>query len=311
MAADLAIRKSTEPNLLHRETRGAENTVCEDPDREAADWVRRRFRKHTSEDVHVRVVRNRHVFVKHGIIGIGWRVGPWHEIPLLAVWVDASVTNGHLGPAWELLCQVTDTVCEMDVRRSPDAGIEWWWPRRPETRAVLAALLEDKKSTFLAAIARRAQELGLKVTDARVRRILGALTNLGLVQYSDGCVLWLRYAIWISAGQMLRRLVDRGLPVGIYSGGRRENEDPALVADLWMFAVVADGTPDSDLAPGVLSALAQGLPCTFRIDAMRLSDFQRERRLPGTRAYLASNDGVALLGTIPEACPSPSPGETP
>jgi hypothetical protein len=67
-----------------------------------------------------------------------------------------------------------------------------------------------------------------------------------------------------------------------------------------MCAVVPDGAPDADLESSVLANRAAGLPCSFRLEAMRFSDFRRERRLPGTRAHFASNNGVALLGAIPK-----------
>jgi hypothetical protein len=105
---------------------------------------------------------------------------------------------------------MTDAVCELVACRSPAAHIKWWWPHRLEKRAVLAAPLEEGEVLAEPEIAGRTLDLGFDAPPARVMRILRAFSNQRLLQQHGDRVMWLRYAIWTSAGLLLRRLVDRG-----------------------------------------------------------------------------------------------------
>jgi hypothetical protein len=267
----------------------------------ALEWMRRRFRKHTPEDVRARIIRNKDKLLTYGIVGVGRHGAGWSEKPVLAVWMDRAIkVQSQLDAAWDALCEITDTVCETELYRVPVPGIEWWWPTRPETRAVLNVLIAEEEGIAETDIAARAAELGLAVLPRHVPRLLTALSHCGYLNRTNSRATWLRYAMWLSTGIALRRLVDRRLPLAVYSGGRRE-DDGASVPDLWLFAVFPDSALDTDLDPTVLADIGADLPCSFAIEAMRLSEFQHERNRPGTRAHFAAMQGVALINKIPES----------
>jgi hypothetical protein len=263
---------------------------------EALEWMRRRFRKHTPDDVGARIVHEMHRLHAEGVLGVGWYEGVWTEKPRLVVWVDQLVQHPSQTDAiWNALCDVTDTVCEMDIVRRPPVGVTWWLPRRPETGAMLDVLAGNRHVVperdlvgFL-----QGEFTGIRIS--RIRRLMDALCGINLaVRHGEGILLQ-RYAMMTSTGEAMRRLLTRVcLPQGLFGGGRKEEDDPDRTTELWLFAVVPDETPDGLIGLNTLLDIGEGLPCSMTVEAMRRSEFERQNRIPGTRAHFVKSGSVLI-----------------